>query len=108
MFRLDTLTAAEDTVEATLKGKWGSGAVFKIEGTWVGTITFEARTENLDTWVAIMATNATTNALATTAVSTGTDANYIYRIVADGLMVRARMSTYTSGTANVDAAAVRV
>jgi hypothetical protein len=107
MFRLDTLTVAEDTVEATLKEKWGSGAIFKIEGTWVGTITWECRTDNLSTWVSIMATNATTNAMATTAVSTGTDANGVYRIVADGLRVRARMSAYTSGTANVDAGALR-
>lgn len=107
MFRRVDLTAAEDTAEATLKEKWASGATFKIEGTWVGTITFECRTENLSTWVSILAANVTTNALALTAVSTGTDANGIYRIVADGLRVRARMSAWTSGTANVDAGAQR-
>jgi len=108
MFRLDTLTAKEGTVAASLKEKCGSGVIFQILGTWAGTITWEAKAETAATWVAIMATNATTNALATTIVSTTTEVNGIYRIIGDGLQIRARMSAYTSGTANVHAGALRV
>ena len=108
MFQTDDLTVAEDTVEAFLKEKTGSGVIFQILGTWVGTITWEAKAETAATWVSIFAANVTTNALALTAVSTGTDANGVYRIVADGLEIRARMSTYVSGTANLHKVAVRV
>lgn len=103
MFQTDTLTAAEDTSEVFLKDKAGSAAIFQFLGTWVGTITFEAKAETAATWVSIMATNVATNATATT-----TTANGVFRVVADGLEVRARMSAYTSGTVNVHKAAVQV
>ncbi|KKL87670.1 hypothetical protein LCGC14_1932370 [marine sediment metagenome] len=91
-----------DTVEdaANIKSQEGLGdmAGFQILGTWAGTITFEAHVpgESVGTWVSIMATNVATNALATT-----TTANGVFRIVSDGLDIRARFSTDTSGTANV-------
>ena len=88
------LEAAEDTATAD---PGPGGAAFQVLGTWSGTITFEAKTKGAATWVSILVTNVATNAQVTT-----TTANGVFRVVADGLDLRARMSSYTSGTANVD------
>jgi hypothetical protein len=69
----------------------------QIVGTWVGTITFEASID-LTNWVAVLVTNVTTEAVPTGSTTT---ANGIFRIPATGMYVRARMSAYTSGTANI-------
>ena len=104
------LTAAEDVVYSYGIDGQGTGAAFQFTGTWAGVITFEAKIRGA-AWTkatAIMATNAATLVSATTITSTGTDVNGIYRVVADGLDVRARMSTYTSGTCVADSADVEV
>ena len=77
----------------------GDMAGFQILGTWTGTITFEAAVPGAGsslTWVSIMATNVADNAIATT-----TTANGVFRIVSDGLTIRARFSTDSSGTVEV-------
>lgn len=74
----------------------GEAAVFQVLGTWVGTFTFEAQVNGSTAWASIMATNAATNALALTSTVNG-----IFRVVSDGLDVRARFSTWASGTALV-------
>ena len=75
----------------------GDMAGFQIIGTWAGTITFEATVPGAGgTWVSIMATNVADNVVATT-----TTANGIFRVVSDGLTIRARFSTDTSGTVEV-------
>lgn len=71
-------------------------AVFQLSGAFAGTVTFEALVGPGDAWVAIRCKNLATNAVATTATAAG-----LYR-VEDGvgglLAVRARISTYTSGS----------
>lgn len=88
-----SLTAAE---QASTVSTDGYGTVsFQITGTWSGTITFEAT--NASTWVAILATNITSGASATT-----TTANGVYAVASSNArFVRARMSSYSSGTAAV-------
>ncbi len=86
-----------DTAELKTSDGGGDMAGFQILGTWVGTITFEARNPSVgDNWVSIVAVNVADNVAATT-----TTANGIFRIVSDALDVRARFSTDTSGTVNV-------
>jgi len=71
-------------------------AVFQIWGTFVATITFEARL-GTGTWVAVTATNLTTAAAATTTAAAG-----LYRVNCAGLAVmRARVSAFTSGAVYV-------
>ena len=75
----------------------GDMAGFQILGSWTGTITFEATVPGAGgTWVSIMATNVADNAVATTTTASG-----IFRIVSDGLNIRARFSTDSSGTVEV-------
>lgn len=74
----------------------GRGRVYytvQITGTWVGTITFEGTVEG-NTWVAIPFTNP-----AGTSATTATTSD-IYRISnpTSLLGLRARVSTYTSGS----------
>lgn len=88
-----SLDAANETVTLTPCDIGGGAGGFHITGTWTGTITFEAKAPEATAWVSILATNVTTEASATT-----TTANGIFRVVADGLHVRARFSTATSGT----------
>jgi len=99
------LTAAEDVVNSFGIDSQGTGAVFQFSGTWVGTITFEAKVRGAAStkFTAIIATNAATLVSATT-----TAANGIFRVVGDGLDVRARMSAFTSGTAVADSSDVEV
>ncbi len=70
-----------------------------------GTVTFEAKVRGAADakFTTIAATNASTLANATT-----TTANGIFRVVGDGLDVRARMSLYTSGTCVADSSDVEV
>lgn len=77
-----------------------SGQVgYHIVGTFVGTITFEAWLEGAGVGNAtpIQATNLGTAAAASTATAPG-----LYRIAASPqIRIRARMSAYTSGSADV-------
>ena len=88
-----SLDAAQETVVLTPCDIGGGAGGFHITGTWVGTITFEAKAPEATAWVSILATNVTTDASALT-----TTGNGIFRVVADGLHIRARVSAYTSGT----------
>jgi hypothetical protein len=73
--------------------------LFQITGTWSGTITFEASADGTN-WFATAVKN-TSEVNATTLVTTRTT-NGISQIYIGGIpYVRARMSTYTSGTANI-------
>ena len=72
---------------------------YQLSGTWVGTITWQAYVLDSGKPVTIMATPLETGTAATTAASTGTDVNGIYKIDATGLGgVRPKMTSYTSGT----------
>lgn len=91
------LAATNDAATLGSQEAQGDMAGFQIKGTWSGTITFEATVPGAGgTWVSIMATNVATNAIATT-----TTANGIFRVVSDGLNVRAIFTTASSGTVNV-------
>lgn len=92
------LGVAEAVVVLTPCDIGGGAGGFHVTGTWAGTITFEAKAPGAAStnWVSILATSVATDVSATT-----TTGNGIFRVVADGLHVRARMSTYTSGTAVV-------
>ena len=92
------LGVAEAVVTTDPNADGGGASGFHITGTWSGTITFEAKAPGAGStkWVSILATNVTDEASALT-----TTANGVFRIIADGLQVRARMSTYGSGTAEV-------
>jgi hypothetical protein len=67
-----------------------------VEGTFVGTVTFEGSLNGV-TYFPVAATNVSTGALASTTTAPG-----LYRAeVVGGMTFRARMSAYTSGTADV-------
>lgn len=97
-----TLGAANDTVVLT-PGAVGNECAVTITGTWVGTVTFQATvngtTEGGGTWFSVPAIppTASTPAPVTTATANGS------WVVPGGpyLYVRAKMTAYTSGTANV-------
>ena len=93
-----SLSIVEDTVVLTPCDIGGGAGGFHITGTWTGTITFEAKAPGAGStnWVSILATSVATDVPATT-----TTGNGIFRVVADGLHIRARLSTATSGTAVV-------
>ena len=87
----DGATSTDNGKELCTAGH--STAVLQVWGTFVGTITFEARLST-GTWVAIRVTNLTTGNAATTTAAAG-----LYRVDCAGLAVmRARVSAYTSGT----------
>lgn len=87
------LAALNDELQLDCQnGRTEAGAVFQLAGTWVGTITFEATVDGTN-WVEVLAVNANDDTAATTATANG-----IYRVIADGMKVRARVSAYTSGT----------
>lgn len=68
-------------------------AVIQVTGTFVGTIAFEGTLDGSN-WHAISATQIGSGTIATTATTTG-----IYRLSVSGLAsVRARISSYTSGS----------
>lgn len=68
------------------------GVTVQVVGTWAGTITFEC-SENNTVWQSVMAVNVATGAIATT-----TTANGVFVIPRVARYIRARVSTYTSGT----------
>ena len=90
-----SMDTVEDTVNLSPNESNGGAGGFHITGTWVGTITFEAKAPEAGSsdWVAIPATNMNDDTTSTT-----TTANGIFRIIADGLHIRARFSADTSGT----------
>lgn len=93
------LTADEQALELPVGGYGAVG--IQIAGTWAGTITFEA-TVNSGEWQTL---NATKTNSATQVTST--TANGVWTAPVAGLSkVRARMSTYTSGSAHVQLLAV--
>ena len=88
------LSAEGDAV--TFEPAGAASAVFQISGTFVGTITFEASVSG-NVWTATVVARQSTYALASTATTTDT-----YLLHNPGYTkVRARMSSYTSGTAVV-------
>lgn len=87
----DGATTAANGDELVTAGH--SSAVFQVWGTFSGTITFEARL-GTSVWVAVQATNLTTGTAATTTTAAG-----LFRVNCAALAVmRARISTYNSGT----------
>ena len=101
VYALGALNAATDFLDASasLSGQ----VAFQIYGTFVGTITFEGYLEGATSanLIALQATDLNAGTAATTATGPG-----IFRInVSPTIRVRARMSAYTSGTANVAPAA---
>jgi hypothetical protein len=92
-----TLGAAEAVVGASVEG--ANNILFQITGTWVGTITFEASADNTNWFVTAVKNTSETNS--TTLVTTRTT-NGISQVYIGGIpYIRARMSAYTSGTANI-------
>lgn len=95
----DSLTAAEDAVTLSMLGM--GGCAFQVIGTYSGTITFEG-TVDLGNWVSMKVVSLGGTASATTTTSTG-----VFIGTCAGLAgVRARMSSYASGSAQVTIRAV--
>lgn len=91
---LAALNAVTDWVDPRQQG---SGFVaFQVSGTWVGTITFQCAVDDADGIESIQAAKTTDGSVATT-----TTGNGIFRVVADGLKVRAKMTAFTSGSAKI-------
>lgn len=92
----DALTAENDCATWSLPGNVPS-ATFQITGTFSGTITFRATTDAV-TYADVLATKLSTGNQATTTTSTGQ-----YAVSNTGWThVRACMTTYASGGANVN------
>src|SRR2546426_10596591 len=88
-----TLTAATQEVGITVSTSDGAVSI-QITGTWSGIVTFEGTVDGTN-WVSIDAVPASSSTAVTTTTSNG-----VWRISASGLAkVRARMSSFTSGTA---------
>jgi hypothetical protein len=92
------LTALNTTVSIATNGS--GTAIMEIGGTWVGTITFEGSNNNFTTLqdiTAIYLGGIQTNAATATT-------NGFFSVVSAGFAsVRAKMTAYTSGTANITA-----
>lgn len=89
-----TLLAANDVVSADIRGY--PSAVIQLAGTWAGTVTFEASVGG-DVWAAAQMIVQSSGALATTATANG-----LFICANPGYwLVRARMSSFTSGVASV-------
>lgn len=92
------LATLQDAVSATGNGnsldvKGQSSAVLSIVGTFVGILTFEATVDGTN-WFSVFAVKVGNGAIASTASTTG-----LYRIACSGYTsIRARVSTWTSGT----------
>lgn len=89
-------------VSGTNCGEWNVTAVrsvtLQVSGTFAGTLTFEATADGAN-WVAVLLTNLTDGTQATTTTTTGA-----WSIVNSGFTaLRARMTSYTSGTAVMSA-----
>lgn len=90
----DTLDVATDIVVADISG--AASAAVQLGGTFVGTVTFEVSVDGT-MWQAAYMTNQGTGALSTTATAVG-----IYVLPNSGYkLLRARMSSYTSGSVAV-------
>jgi hypothetical protein len=94
-----TLGAAEAQVRIDLATSWGAVSqpvgrvVVQLVGTFSGTVTLEATVDGTN-WVSLWG-----NVLATgTAAATLTAAGALQAVVPSVVAVRARMSTYTSGS----------
>jgi hypothetical protein len=89
-----TLGAASEVVTQSVTGQGGVG--LQLAGTFSGTVSFEATIDGL-TWVAFNMVPSNSATAASSATATGAwSAN-----CAGYTAVRARMSSYTSGTAKV-------
>lgn len=91
-----TLSALDETVSLELTNS--SGAIVNISGTWVGTILFEGSNDEF-----ITMQNASVFTPPAGVITTGVTTSNYYRFVAVSgfTKIRARMSSYTSGTATV-------
>jgi hypothetical protein len=101
-----SLSATNDVSEVVGHPQLAADAVFQILGTWSGTITFEAVTQGNEAttanWTPIaVSAAATPGTLVTTATANG-----LFKTKdawGGGVLVRARLTTATSGTALVTA-----
>lgn len=91
--------AQDDAVTMRL-GHGDAAVAFQLSGTFSATVTFEGTLDGSN-WEALEAEDAGSGTQATTATAAG-----IYLVPTAGLeQVRARCSTYVSGTVEVDATA---
>lgn len=90
------LSALDETVTLLLSNS--SGAIVNISGTWVGTIVFEGTNDDF-----VTVQNASIFTPPSGVITSGITANGYYRFVAVSgfTKIRARMSSYTSGSATV-------
>ena len=78
-----------------------TAVAMQVTGITTATITFEATIDGSN-WLSILAENVTTGAEATTAAANG-----IYRVMCLGMVqVRARISSWTSGTITITGVAI--
>lgn len=91
-----TLTALNEVVALSLSNS--SGAIVNISGTWTGTILFDGSNDDFVTFQ-----NAAVFTPPAGVITAGVTANGYYRFVAVAgfTKIRARMSSYTSGSATV-------
>lgn len=100
--KIDTLhSAATATANGRTFGCKGFPTVaFQVSGTFVGTITWEAKIDSSN-WIVVDATNLNDSNVATTATVVG-----LYRVQTAGLSdIRAKITAYTSGAITVKAQA---
>lgn len=90
------LSALNSTLTLILTNS--SGAIVNVSGTWVGTILFEGSNDDFITFQ-----NAAVFTPPAGVITTGVTSNGYYRFVAVSgfTQIRARMSIYTSGSANI-------
>lgn len=91
--QLDAVATGNGT--SLLIDQWG-GAFLVVSGTFVATVTFEA-TIDRQAWFAIEVVNVADGTLATTATAAG----MFFVGMPGALQLRARISTYTSGSVSV-------
>jgi len=90
-----SLTALNSTVSTSVLDGFGTAGII-VTGTWVGTITFEASVDGTN-WQSM-----TAQPIAGGVLSSTTTINTQVRINITGMQsVRAKMTAYTSGTANI-------
>ena len=91
-----TIAANDTSVTLAYREFFNGGVGIQVTGTFSGTITFEMSIDGTN-FVAALATNVTSGAEATTTTATG-----VFKFDAVGaLVVRARSTAWTSGTATV-------
>ena len=94
-FQRATCTAQNDAVTQQRFSTW-SYAAFQLDGTWTGTVTFEA-TVNGATWVTVSVTPSNSVTTVTTATANG-----VWYVQITGFQgIRARFSTASSGTVDI-------